>query len=1026
MKKFIKKLLSVLLSVTLTLCLAPVEVYASNTDPYLDGETYYRISNGQYIPFDTNYEKMISYFQSQLSQRKTDAAYYFATKAPEYAYTYSAESDDDESNKISGKLLDDIMNDVFTMDYANPENASLGDYLYHSIISYGQGSSVFLSRYDDPAPGNDRYYTFYIYLTDVKYYTDYNKEMLVENAAKEFSSKYIPSNASDYDKVKTIYDFVVRNTVYDYDVYSGKYSSGTERYNIAHSAFGALYGGIGNTANYDLTSFKAYGGESIIKNAHQGKSVCQGYSKLFYYLCIMNGINCHIVDGDYTENSGKKSDSHEWNYVYLDDDGDGVKEWFQVDTTFASQKSMHAVNINNYDYFLCGSENPAFSEDNHQQPYGKDGYINQLYDWYTGENVSSLHDYNIVKKDVSNYTGLDIVVKRNGVNSVGKVIENYFVIDNNKKLHNVYIGDSNETIGTEALEGFEYNAKTDSFDFYIPYFVPEREYFVTPVSAKEVGNYTISAKGENQSTFNFDFSIIPHNMNNDGDIVLKIGDQSSRVDSNEFKVEASYIGNDYMPNISVEIIDGFGNRLQKDKDYKLLAYKDKALTQPVSEITEIGLYYIDIDYMGNFSGHFPIGFEVGKIDLAKIKPDPEHYNYQYYPEAVLKNNGMTMNQYILDSVVRRRIGSVVIDRDTDYSVTVSGGTDYGDRGKLILTGLKGSEKITQGTKMEIEYSVSKQYDISYLDGKPADSNTKNKYYYTGKRITPKYFDNLDAVLVKGKDYKIVGYGTNVNKGRGYVTIEGINGCTGRATMYFVINGIDISKSNFKYSNLSASNASVKLTYAGKTLKEGTDYTKTLTVGSKGSCTLTVKGKGNYAGTIAVKYKVTTPTSSGNYAKLSATSYTYSGSAKKPSVKVYNKSKHAVDPYYYTVSYSSNTNPGKAKVTIKFRNGYKGSLTYYFTIKPKTMSISSLTASTKAFTVKWKKDSRVTGYQVQYSASSKFSKASTKTITKNSTVSYKASKLSKKKKYYVRIRSYKTVSGKRYYSSWSKSKTIKTK
>lgn len=1024
MNRTMKKLISVFLCIALILCVAPFEAIASDTDPYLDGETYYRISNGQYIAFDTNYEKMIRYFQSQLSQRNTTATYYFATKDPQYAYTYSSEDDKEATNKVSAKLFDDIMQDVFTMDYTNPENASLGDYLYHSIISYSQGSGVYSSRYDDPAPGNDRYYTFYIYITDVKYYTDYNREMLIENAAKNFSSNYISPNASEYDKVKTIYDFVVRNTVYDYDVYKGEYLPKDERYNTAHSAFGALFGSLDNTADYDLTCFKTPGGESIIKNANQGKSVCQGYSKLFYYLCIMNGINCRIVDGDYTESSGKRSDPHEWNYVYLDDDGDGVREWFQVDTTFASQKSIDAANINNYDYFLCGSDNPVFSEENHQQPYSKDGSINQLYDWYADENKSSLHDYNIVKKDISNYTYADIVARRTGVNSAGNEVLTYCSVDNNNKLHSIYISSSGQTIGTEALEGFDYNGKTDNFDFYIPYLVPTREYSVNPVSAENVGNYTVTAEGENQSRLNFDFLIIPHNMNSDGDIVLKIGNQSSQVDSNDFKVEASYIGDDYLPKISVEIFDGFGNKLNPDTDYKLVAYNDKALTQPATKIEDIGVYYIDILYSGNYSGHFPIAFEVGKIDLAKITSD--HYNYQYYPDSVLKNNRTSMTQYILDSVKRREIGDVVIDRDVDYSVAISGGTDYGDSGKLILTGIKGSKKIAEGTKMEIDYSVSKRYDISSLDGKPADSNTENHYYYSGKRITPSNFDNLDAILVKGKDYKIVAYGENINKGRGYVTIEGINGCTGTATMYFVINGTDIGKADFKYSNLSASTATVKLTYAGKTLKEGTDYTKAVTVGSKGVCTLTIKGKGNYVGTISVKYTVKVPSSSGNFAKLSATSYTYNGSAKKPSVKVYNKSKYAVDPYYYTVSYSSNVKPGKAKVTVKFRNGYSGTLTYYFSIKPKTMSISSVIASTKAFTVKWKKDSLVTGYQVQYSTSSKFSKATTKTVTKNSIISYKATRLSKKKKYYVRIRSYKTVGSKKYYSSWSKAKTITTK
>ncbi|MBR3738652.1 MAG: calcineurin-like phosphoesterase, partial [Eubacterium sp.] len=82
---------------------------------------------------------------------------------------------------------------------------------------------------------------------------------------------------------------------------------------------------------------------------------------------------------------------------------------------------------------------------------------------------------------------------------------------------------------------------------------------------------------------------------------------------------------------------------------------------------------------------------------------------------------------------------------------------------------------------------------------------------------------------------------------------------------------------------------------------------------------------------------------------------------------------------------------------------------------------------KAFTVKWKKyTTQTTGSQIQYSTSSKFASAKTGTVSKNTTTSKKITKLKAKKTYYVRIRTYKTVSGKKYYSSWSSSKKIKTK
>ena len=97
------------------------------------------------------------------------------------------------------------------------------------------------------------------------------------------------------------------------------------------------------------------------------------------------------------------------------------------------------------------------------------------------------------------------------------------------------------------------------------------------------------------------------------------------------------------------------------------------------------------------------------------------------------------------------------------------------------------------------------------------------------------------------------------------------------------------------------------------------------------------------------------------------------------------------------------------------------------LKVKPTTLSKLTPAKKAITVKWKKGSGITGYQIQLALNSKFTSGKkTVTITKSGTVSKKITKLKAKKKYYVRVRTYKTVSGKKYYSTWSKYKYTKTK
>ena len=100
----------------------------------------------------------------------------------------------------------------------------------------------------------------------------------------------------------------------------------------------------------------------------------------------------------------------------------------------------------------------------------------------------------------------------------------------------------------------------------------------------------------------------------------------------------------------------------------------------------------------------------------------------------------------------------------------------------------------------------------------------------------------------------------------------------------------------------------------------------------------------------------------------------------------------------------------------------------FAAAPKKPTVSSVSAGAAAFTVKWKKVSGVTGYQVQYSTSSKFSSKTSKTATakKDKTTAKTVSGLRSKTKYYVRVRTYKTSGKKKKYSSWSSAKSVTTK
>lgn len=98
-------------------------------------------------------------------------------------------------------------------------------------------------------------------------------------------------------------------------------------------------------------------------------------------------------------------------------------------------------------------------------------------------------------------------------------------------------------------------------------------------------------------------------------------------------------------------------------------------------------------------------------------------------------------------------------------------------------------------------------------------------------------------------------------------------------------------------------------------------------------------------------------------------------------------------------------------------------------KPAATKLSSVKGAKKSLKIKWKKQTKnVTGYQVQYSTSKKFTKKTTvkKTVKKAKTTSLTVKKLKAKKTYYVKIRTYYKVGGKTYYSKWSAVKKAKTK
>ncbi len=220
---------------------------------------------------------------------------------------------------------------------------------------------------------------------------------------------------------------------------------------------------------------------------------------------------------------------------------------------------------------------------------------------------------------------------------------------------------------------------------------------------------------------------------------------------------------------------------------------------------------------------------------------------------------------------------------------------------------------------------------------------------------------------------------------------------------------------------------------GHVLKKNTDYKVTYAQGRKnaGTYSVTVTLQGNYSGTITKTFqiqkaaqKITASskklTAGGSSAAIGAKRTVGNGSLQ------YQSSNRGI----VAVSSSGKLTPksaGKATITItaKETTNYKKAVKKItVTVNPPKTEIRSLQSKKDGqITVTWNTKSKVSGYQIRYAKSSSMDHAVVKTITKSTTSTKTITNLSKGSRYYVQIRTYKTVSGTKYYSSWSNTKQV---
>ena len=410
------------------------------------------------------------------------------------------------------------------------------------------------------------------------------------------------------------------------------------------------------------------------------------------------------------------------------------------------------------------------------------------------------------------------------------------------------------------------------------------------------------------------------------------------------------------------------------------------------------------------------------------------------------NNGLiTLSEtsYVYDGTYKKpaatvTFGGKVLQEGKDYTISYRNNLNVGVT-TVIATGMGDYTGYT-----------SKNFTITKRAMTGGTVSVASSVSFTGSNITPSVTVKVAGrTLTNGTDYT-VSYSNNKNVGKATVKITGKGNYSGSLSAKFDIVPAkqQIQKLETKYKGFyidwaqKGSATGYDVEYSVKANMSGTvskhlkaNKPDTLTIsGLSGDKTYYVRvrsytnvnGKVYYGAWSDVKSiktannDITKATVSG----ISTKAFTGKAITQNVTVKVGNTVlKNGTD---YTVSYSNNKKVGKATVKITGKGKYGGVITKTFKINPAKQEIQKLTAKSKAFFIDWAQKGSATGYEIQYATNSKFTSAKKVTITNNKTDKTTVSKLSANKKYYVRVRSYTTVGGTKYYGAWSAVKNVTTK
>ena len=441
---------------------------------------------------------------------------------------------------------------------------------------------------------------------------------------------------------------------------------------------------------------------------------------------------------------------------------------------------------------------------------------------------------------------------------------------------------------------------------------------------------------------------------------------------------------------------------------QVLLTEGKDYTLSYSNNINIGTATITVNGIGMFAGAtknvtFSIALDDKDLSRATVSAIG---NYTYTGSYCTPNPTVSYQGTIL------RNG---IDYILTYSNNVSAGT-----ASVTIIG-RGNYKGSKTVSFTISGISIYNANVSSIPTQP----------YTGNAVMPSVvLTYAGQNLVSDRDYTLI-YVNNITVGTASIIINGKGNFSGSKTINFTIGNVNLADSQITpipdqiYTG-SVIRPGITVSYNGRTLVLNQDYTivypmNAITIGTY---TITVMGKGKCIGNKTVSFRIVDGRQ--DIGVCAGISYikpqVYTGSEIRPKVEVYAAGNKLAKNIDYTLSYSSNTSVGKAKVTVKGIGKYTGTLTTSFRIKPRKLTLTSGRWTGKnQITLRWKKLAGVSGYEVYRSTNANTGFKKIGYSTKTSAVNRK---LRSNQTYYYKVRGYKKVGDIFYYGTFDKIKVNK--